>query len=145
MLSLESAATEIPTETSYCDLLRELSHFFAVEFSVWTGSTGDLLHASTTQPVGDQLALAGLVSAVEQRQEACFILDGDSVLSLAIPVVSGTDSNVVVTAWFVTREVDAGDTLADAPALLLMTSRDTLEWAREQEVWSPKALLTSAR
>jgi HD-GYP domain-containing protein (c-di-GMP phosphodiesterase class II) len=144
LLSLESAAAEIPTEASYCDLLRELSHFFAVEFSVWTGSTGDLLHASTTQPVGDQLALAGLVSAVEQRQEACFILDGDSVLSLAIPVVSGTDSNVVVTAWFVTREVDAGDTLADAPALLLMTSRDTLEWAREQEVWSPKALLRLA-
>ncbi len=144
LLSLESTTEVLPTATKCCDLLRDLGHYFAVEFSVWEGTSGNLIHGSKSQPVGDQLAMENLVVAVQERQEAGFILDGDGVLSLAVPVPSEVDTDTVATAWFVTREIDADDSLGDASALLSMAVEDTLEWARGQEVWSPQTLLRLA-
>ena len=88
--------------------------------------------------------MANLVVAVRKRQEASFIFGGDAVLSLAVPVPSDADTDTVATAWFVTREIDAGDSLDDASALLSMAMEETLEWARGQEVWSPRTLLRLA-
>lgn len=133
-----------PAAPNCGDLLRDLGRYFDVEFSVWDGATGDLIHRSQSQPVGDQLAMASVVQAVEQRQEAAFIDEGDGVLSLAVPVLTDADAPVVATAWFVTREIKADDSLPEASQSMLMSLSDTLDWARGQEVWSPQALLRLA-
>ncbi len=142
--STESTAAGISTQSEHGDLLRDLAHYFAVEFSLWDGTTGDLIHGSKCQPVGDQLAMANLVLAIRDRREAGFIFDGDGVLSLAVPVLSDAATSTVATAWFVTRAIDANDSLNDAATLLSISADDTLLWARGQEVWSPKALLRLA-
>jgi HD-GYP domain-containing protein (c-di-GMP phosphodiesterase class II) len=144
LLSTDSTDAVISTETEFCGLLRDFGHYFAVEYSLWNGTTGDLIQGSKSQPVGDQLAMANLVLAIQARGEAGFIFDGDGVLSLAVPSVSDAGTSTVATAWFVTRAIDASDSLNDASALLSMAVEDTLEWARGQEVWSPQALLRLA-
>ena len=144
MLSTESTDDTLSPETEYCGLLQDFRHYFGVEFSLWDGTTGDLIHGSNSQPVGDQLAMENLVLAVQERREAGFIFDGDGVLSLAVPGLTEAPTRIVATAWFVTRAIDANDSLDDASTLLSMALEETLAWARGQEVWSPHALLRLA-
>ena len=64
VLTLETATDEIPTGTQQlAELLREFEHYFGVEFSIWDGVTGELVHGSRSQPAEDHLATASLISA----------------------------------------------------------------------------------
>jgi len=144
LLSLESTIAARPDAKKCQGLLDELRHFFAVEFSLWEGTTGDLIHGSQTQPVGDQLALASLVGAIAERREADFLFDADGVLALAVPIMTDAKNVAVATAWFVTREIADDDPLREAAARLSMSRADALDWARGQEAWSSRTLLRLA-
>ncbi len=139
-----SVASEGAAVNAWDDLLRDLSDFFAVEFSVWDGSTGDLIRASSSQPVGDEFAAANLISAVDRRQEPAFIFDEDGLLSLAIPLGPMAETSVVVAAWFLTREVGADESPAEFASLLAVDRQHAMAWVRQQEIWSPAALLRLA-
>ena len=109
MLATDSTAAVYATEMKHCDLLRDFGHYFDVEFSLWDATTGDLIQGSKSQPVGDHLAMANLVLAIQERGKAEFIFDGDGVVSLAVPVLSDAGTSTVATAWFVTRAIDADE------------------------------------
>jgi len=127
-------------------LVEELRHYFSVEFSLWHGGTGELLHHSQSQPVGDVAALECLIPAIRNRQETGFLFEEEGVISLAIPIVSESEDELeyVATAWFVTREITAENSLADASTILNLETQAAIQWARSQEVWSPRTLLRLA-
>ncbi len=142
--SSESAVTDLAAATPWCELVAELQSFFGCQFSLWDAGTGQLLHGSEGQPVGDRLIFAGLVGAVDRRQQACFLVEEDGLLALAIPFGSELQKHVVATAWFMTRDVGPGENLAAAARLLDVSVDQLRSWLPSQERWSAGALLRLA-
>ncbi len=127
------------------DSLRET---FGVEFSVYHGEDGRLLHSSEEQPVGDTAFRGELARAVAQRVEPAFLGEVDPLLVFALPfVLSPSRESLVAVAVFATAHVDGnnyGD-VDEAAALLGISAGRVVRWINEQEPWSGRQLTAVGR
>ena len=119
----------------------DLRQLFDVDFTLFDGNTGDVLHASDEQPRGDELLRAELARAVAGRDAPQFLGDEDGVLILALPLPFDQDTGCVAVAAFVTRSIDDGDNVAGAADLLGFDETSAAAWINRQPLWTAHALL----
>jgi putative nucleotidyltransferase with HDIG domain len=121
-------------------LVASLQRTFGVEFSIYDGQDGQLLHRSEEQPVGDAAFRGELAKAVAHRAEPAFLGEEEPLLILALPALVDDQQLVVAVATFATRHVDEREPIDDAAQLLGLSAAHARRWINAQEPWSGRQL-----
>ena len=122
-------------------VLPQLKRAFGIEFSLWDGTTGDLLHRSNTYPHGDEHLVAELVRSAARQSGAQLLAEEECALLLALPLRGLRRRAYVAVGAFVTRHPETAEQVQAAARLLGMTRRAAGEWLHRQSVWSHDALM----
>jgi HD-GYP domain-containing protein (c-di-GMP phosphodiesterase class II) len=138
--TIEQHAARLGPASSLSVFAEELRGWFNVEFSLWDGTTGELLHAAEGQPRGDESLLSELVRTVAKRPAPQFLGDEDCVVLLALPLESDDRRGYVAVAPFVTRHVDGDEDLSGPARLLQLDEPSAARWISEQTPWPTVAL-----
>ena len=116
---------------------------FGASFTLWDGTSGEILHASVQQPGANDLFRGQLIRGLH-GDEPQFIADEDCVLLLAVPLNGPHGRPMVATATFIVRPVTPTEYLNGAATLLGLDQARAMSWVVKQPVWSPDALLRLA-
>lgn len=116
---------------------------FGVTFSIWDGDCGELLHVSLQQPGSNDPQRGALVRGVVGL-EPQFLADEDVALLLAIPFQLPSGMNVVATAVFAIRTLEADESSNGLCELLTVDDRRARQWLSRQTLWTPDSLLRLA-
>jgi HD-GYP domain-containing protein (c-di-GMP phosphodiesterase class II) len=116
---------------------------FGVTFSIWDGDCGELLHVSLQQPGSNDPQRGALVRGVVGL-EPQFLADEDVALLLAIPFQLPSGMNVVATAVFAIRALEAEESSNGLCDLLTVDDRRARQWLSRQTLWTPDSLLRLA-
>jgi putative nucleotidyltransferase with HDIG domain len=130
-----------PLRTWQADVLARLSEWFAVEFHLFDGSTGELLHRAASYSARDWDVLGELCRAVAARGKAELIEEIEPLLVMAVPVEADDRQSVVAVAAFVTRNALAPAQLPAACEILGVEADKAARWIGGQNVWLPDVLL----
>lgn len=123
-------------------IVDELQHNFSIDFAVWDGETGELLHAGQTVPPPQSMVAEELVRAVARERKAQFIADADGVLTLALPICGADEKSFVATGIFVTDEANRN---FDSLAGLFDDDREAAQaWLDCQTIWDAGILMRLA-
>ena len=122
----------------------ELHRWFGVEFSLFDESTGDVVHASTSAPIGDRDVCGALARAAAHSGTPEFVGDEDGVLLLALVYPCDETTNWIAVAPMVVREPSVEGSVAGAATLIGRGEVETRKWISVQTVWTPDALLRLA-
>ncbi len=120
--------------------LARLREWFGVEFSIWDGPAGRLLHRSSEQPAGDESLRSELVRSLAGSDRAEFIDDADSVVLLALPLPDEDRRHWVAVAAFVVAHVGANHSVAEAARLLGVEPDEAVRWINAQPLWTAHAV-----
>jgi putative nucleotidyltransferase with HDIG domain len=123
------------------DVLTRLADWFAVEFHLVDGNTGELLHCALDQSARDWLSRGELCRAVAARGKAELIEEAEPLVVLAVPVQGDEGHLVVAVGTFVTRGSVTPAQLPAAAAMLGVEPDDAARWIAGQNVWLPDVLL----
>ncbi len=137
--ALDAAKTSGPSDESILALVDSLRETFAVEFTIFLGEDGSLLHESEEQPSGDAGFRGELARAVAMRREPAFIGEEEPILLLALPL-SLDEQAVVAVGTFVSRAVSEDEDLSEAANLLGFNAQRARNWIEQQEVWCGRQL-----
>ena len=89
-----------------------LRGWFDVEFSIFDGATGTLIHRNDSVPCGDDPVYQELARVVAGGNSPEFIAEEDPVLVLALPVAFPGGRFCVAAGAFVTRHVGPVENLS---------------------------------
>jgi len=126
------------------DVLDELSAHFRMDFSIFDGRTGQLLHQGGDGPPEDDALRAELIRTVANSKSPEFIGDEDPVLLLALPIVTAHEISLVAVGAFVTRRANDGEDLSGPAILLGRGETEMAEWIGWQPEWDADALTRMA-
>ena len=114
-----------------------------VEPSIVHGPTGNLLHASDTQPSRDWSVWSETSRAVAAGGKPEVIDEAGLLMTCAFPFDMSSASPagaLVAVATFVTRSVDSDEDLSEAASLLGLDATAAAEWIGRQSIWSAESL-----
>ena len=117
-----------------------LEQGFGVEFNLFDGESGDLVHASPGQPDLDWQLRAELLREVARRGRPELVADEPPFAVLALPLAAGDEHVAVAAAVFATRLVTPGENISEAARVLGMEPEKALDWASRQTPWAPESL-----
>ncbi len=120
-----------------------LRRVFGTSFTIWDGTSGELMHASVQQPGSNDLFRGQLARAIH-GSEPQFLADEDCVLLLAVPLEGPQGRPLVATASFVVRQVNPNEYLNGAATLLGLDQARAMAWLTRQQIWPPESLLRLA-
>jgi len=132
--------TKRPDALQVEELVASLRRTFGVEFTVFHGADGSVLHKSEEQPHGDIAFRGELARAVANRTEPAFLGEEEPVLLFALPVPIEEDQVVVAVGTFVTRPLSDKDNLGRVADMLGLSTAKTPAWIEQQEYWSGRQL-----
>jgi hypothetical protein len=125
---------------STLEVVNELRQCFDVDFSVWDGNTGRLLHESKSQPPLDAERFRELIQVVAGSRSSELIGEGGPVVLLTLPVLMDGAEFLIASAIFVTRPVAREEDLSDLSGLLNLDENATANWLNRQPHWTAEAL-----
>lgn len=111
---------------------RLLEQEFGRDFTIFDGTSGELLHKATDQPELDWAVRVELCRQVARRNRPEFIDDEDPFLVLALPLESPDGTSRVATAMFVSRPVGLDEDISPAAGQLHLKPKEALDWAVRQ-------------
>ncbi len=126
------------------EALEVLRQDFGVEFSLWDGATGELLHAADRLSIGDELLRGSLVRSVGERGAAEIIEDADLAVTVAIPFKYASRKSAVALAPFALQTWQESLPLGPLARMLNCGEGEAAEWLRAREVWTSSAVLRMA-
>ncbi len=130
--------------SAQAESLAELREWFGVEFGLFDGNTGEMLHCAADRTARDWSACGQLCRVVAERGQAEFIEDDEPLLVLAIPL-HGARNRIVAVATFVTGDSISGQQQLSVAARLGLSRQDAANWLDKQARWMPKVLLSMAQ
>ena len=133
-----------PADAGWEEPLADFQTYFGVSFSLWDGTTGDLLRRGEGQPPGDELLLSALAQTAAQGKVPQFIGYEDCAVLLAVPLRGERQAARVAVAAFATRHPDPAEPTSATARLLGLTPAQTGTWLRGQTLWTSEALLRLA-
>ncbi|MEX0676684.1 MAG: HD-GYP domain-containing protein [Pirellulales bacterium] len=119
----------------HADILARLSGWFAVEFHLVDGNTGELVHWAADPLAGDWDTRGQVCRAVAARGKAELVEEAEPLLVMAIPVEHDDQHSVVAVGTFVTGHSATPAQLELAAALLGLALEDATRWIDGQTVW----------
>jgi HD-GYP domain-containing protein (c-di-GMP phosphodiesterase class II) len=140
----DRAPLAVPADAGWKDALADLQMYFGVDFSLWDGTTGELLRRGADQPPGDELLFSALAQAAAQGKVPQFIGYEDCAVLLAVPLRIERQPARVAVAAFATRHPDPAEMTSATARLLGLSPSQTSEWLRRQTLWTAEALLRLA-
>jgi HD-GYP domain-containing protein (c-di-GMP phosphodiesterase class II) len=126
------------------DSLAKLRQWFGVEFNLFDGNTGEMLHLATDGTQRDWNACGQFCRVVAERNHAEFIEDEEPLLVLAIPL-HGARNSLVAVGTFVTEASISARQLSAVAKRLGLARQDAEKWLAEQTRWMPNVLLSMAQ
>ncbi|MEX0979440.1 MAG: HD-GYP domain-containing protein, partial [Pirellulales bacterium] len=129
----------------HADVLARLSDWFAVEFHLVDGNTGELVHCAFDQTARNWDTRGQLCRAVAARGKAELIEEVEPLLVVAIPVQGDDHHCIVAAAAFATRNSATPAPLSAACEMLGLETDDAARWIAAQTVWQPDVLLRMAQ
>ncbi len=121
-----------------------LQRSFGVEFALVSGSQGQHLSDSPHVPHRDWALLGELCREVARRDQAEFVDEAGPLVMMAIPFAESDDLSVVAVGAFLIGTVHRPAAVAQAAALLGLTTAKAAEWIERQRAWTAEALLRAA-
>ena len=121
-------------------LLGKLLGWFDVEFHLFDGDSGQLVHCAFDQAARDWDLRGEICRAVATAGRAEIIEEEAPLVVLAIPVHLATAGSRVAVGTFVTSHAAGPRELEQAAQLLGLESEDAASWIARQTCWSPEAL-----
>ncbi len=121
-------------------LLTQLSQWFAIEFHLVDGDTGDLVHCAFDQTARDWGIRGELCRAVAAGGKAALIEDEPPLLVMGLPVLGPGDTNLVAVGTFVSENSASADQLPLAGEMLGLEPDDASKWISRQTCWPPDLL-----
>lgn len=112
--------------------LESLRSWFASEFSVLDGQTGELLKQSPDHARMDWSVRAELAREAARRGQAEFIEEDDPWLLLALPIADRADDRLVAVAAFLTRQPENDEDYARLARILGVERKEAVAWAERQ-------------
>jgi hypothetical protein len=91
-----------------------LERWFGVQFAIFDGRSGDLLHPAPAQPDIDWPNRSELLREVAQGNRPAWIAEVGPVAALAVPLALEDGDSLVALGLFVTRPVTGADDVAQA-------------------------------
>jgi len=125
-------------------LRADLQSCFGVDFSLWDGQTGELLHAGEDQPPGDEDLLTALVQTMAGKNRPRIVGYEDYAVQLAIPFERDQHEARVAVAAFATAHVGSDDAVAATSDMLGLGDAETIHWINRQPLWTQDALVRLA-
>ncbi|MBM3998666.1 MAG: HD-GYP domain-containing protein [Planctomycetes bacterium] len=128
-------------------LRKALAHFrarFGIEFSLWEGATGRLLHRAAGQFSGDELLRAELVRRVADRGAPEIVDDGDVAVLVAVPFQFAARKTAVAMAPLAIQPTRASSGLAALARMMNCGEHEAAEWLAAQELWTPASIVRCA-
>ncbi len=121
-------------------LLTRLLGWFDVEFHLFDGATGALVHCAFDQGARDWDLRGEICRAVAAAGRAEIIEEEPPLVVLAIPVRLANGASWVAVGTFVTSHAVAANQLGQSAQLLGSECDDAASWIARQTCWSPEAL-----
>ncbi|REK17217.1 MAG: HD domain-containing protein [Planctomycetota bacterium] len=122
------------------NLLDKLREWFAIEFHLVDGMTGELVHRAPDQDARDWLVRGELCRAVASRGKAELIEESPPLVVMALPVHGEHQQCVVAVGTFATSNSATIAQLAQAAELLGVAPEEAESWIAAQTPWAPDVL-----
>ncbi len=129
------------TAKSDFDVLASLRTWFATDFHLVDGGTGDVLRTAANQRSFELSELGPLCRVVAERGRAELLNDDESLIVLAIPFPGPQQPCRVAVGVFVSAMGMTKDGLAQAARRFGGSLEQTVEWISKQPRWTPFAVL----
>ncbi len=131
----------VPLHRALSDELKSLlEKTYGVEFTIFDGPSGQVLHVSPSQPARDWEALAETCREAARRGGPEFLDEEDPLLTLALPLVASRGNETVAVATFLTRPVAKDEDVSRAAKTLGMAPGKLRQWAQSQTPWTAESL-----
>src|SRR5262245_8776103 len=127
----ESNGSPRPVESWEVDALARLCQWFGVEFHLFAGSTGELVHCAFDHRSRDWGTRGQLCRVVAERGTTELIEEEEPLVVLAIPI-AGPRHTMVAVGTFVTTHIVPPNRLGAISELLGLEPADAGAWVARQ-------------
>ncbi|MGD9722224.1 MAG: HD domain-containing phosphohydrolase [Pirellulales bacterium] len=143
MLASSGATIDTPARQGFDRaFLAHLQGWFAVDFNLVDGETGELLQSAPHQQAMDFSVLGELSRIVAQRGRAELLDEESPLLVLAIPARVGFDQSRVAVGVFVVAGATSPSCVELAAQRLGISQESAADWLSKQVGWTASALVS---